>query len=161
VACAARAAHDLHEAGIAHRDIRPGNVLLRADGSACLSDLGLAQFGGGSLTSMAPVSSIGFVDPALIGGERAGRATDIYSIGSLLHFVLTGTSVHPSAVGVEPMMAVRNVLRHPPHVDRERLSNAEADLVATCVAGDPEQRPGTAADVADAIDALITKSEGR
>ena len=58
---AALAAHALHEAGIAHRDIRPGNILLRADGDAVLSDLGLAQLGTGSVTSMAPVSSIGFL----------------------------------------------------------------------------------------------------
>jgi eukaryotic-like serine/threonine-protein kinase len=160
VADTARAAHDLHEAGVVHRDIRPGNVLLRADGSACLSDLGLAQFGGGSMTSLAPLTSIGFVDPALITGERAGRPTDIYSLGSLLHWALTGTSVHPAVAGAEPMMAVREVLRTPPHVDRNHLSADEAALVAACVAADPQQRPGTAAEVAIVIDSLIIGSEG-
>jgi len=80
VRSAALAAHDLHEAGIAHRDIRPSKVLHRADGSWCLSDLDHAFLGSGSITSMAPVAAIGFLDPGTLLGESAGRATDIYSL---------------------------------------------------------------------------------
>jgi eukaryotic-like serine/threonine-protein kinase len=155
VADIACGAHDLHEAGIAHRDIRPGNALMRDDGTACLSDLGLARLGGGSLTSMAPMSSLGFVDPALITGTSAGRSTDIYSLGSLLHFALTGRSVHAGVTDAEPMMAVREVLRRPPVIDREALTPDEADLISSCVAHDPDERPATAAMVADQIEAAI------
>jgi eukaryotic-like serine/threonine-protein kinase len=157
----ARGAHDLHEAGISHRDIRPGNALIRGDGTACLSDLGLARLGGGSMTSMAPMSSLGFVDPALITGASAGRSTDVYSLGSLLHFALTGRSVHAGVADVEPMMAVREVLRRPPVVDREALTASEADLVESCVAHDPDARPPTAAAVADLIDAAAAEPAGR
>ncbi|MCU1396140.1 MAG: serine/threonine protein kinase [Ilumatobacteraceae bacterium] len=159
VADAARAAHDLHEAGIAHRDLRPGNVLLRADGSACLGDLGLAQFGSGSVTSMAPMASIGFVDPKLITGDSASRASDIYSLGAMLHWVLTGKHIHPGVEGVDPMMAVRSVLREPPHVDRDLLSPGEADIVLACTSPNIEQRPRTALEVATMIDSLSTPAD--
>ena len=154
VADAARAAHDLHEAGIAHRDLRPGNILLRADGSACLGDLGLAQLGSGSVTSMAPMASIGFVDPKLITGDAASRASDIYSLGAVLHWALTGKHIHPGVEGVDPMMAVRSVLRQPPHVHRELLTPEEADLVLACTSANVEQRPATALEVAVLIESL-------
>jgi eukaryotic-like serine/threonine-protein kinase len=154
VADIARAVNDLHEAGIAHRDLRPGNILLRGDGSACLGDLGLAQLGSGSVTSMAPMASIGFVDPRLIMGDAASRATDIYSLGAILHWVLTGHHIHPGVEGVDPMMAVRSVLRQPPHVQRELLSVDEADVILACTASNPEHRPQTALEVAALIDSL-------
>ena len=154
VADAARAVDALHENGIAHRDLRPGNILLRADGSACLGDLGLAQLGSGSVTSMAPMASIGFVDPKIIMGDSASRASDIYSLGAVLHWALTGKHIHVGIDDVDPMMAVRSVLRHPAHIDRDSLSAEEADVIAACTSAQPEQRPSTAAEVAVLIDSL-------
>jgi len=154
VADAARATHDLHEAGIAHRDLRPGNVLLRGDGSACLGDLGLAQLGSGSVTSMAPMASIGFVDPRLILGDPASRSSDIYSLGAILHWSLTGQHIHPGLDGADPMMAVRSVLRQPAHIQRELLNPDEADLVAACTSENLDARPETALEVATLIDSL-------
>ncbi len=151
---AARAAHDLHEAGIAHRDLRPGNVLLRADGSACLADLGLAQLGSGSVTSMAPMASVGFIDPGLVLGDDASRASDIYSLGAMLHFVLTRHHLHAGVEGADPMMAIRAILRHPAHIRREDLSHEEADVIAACTDRDVSHRPATALEVAHLIDAL-------
>jgi serine/threonine protein kinase len=154
IADAARASHDLHQAGIAHRDLRPGNILIRADASACLGDLGLAQFGSGSVTSMAPMASIGFIDPKLITGDNASRASDIYSLGAVLHWALTGKYIHPGVEGVDPMMAVRSVLRQPPHIERELLSVDEAELILACTSANTEHRPATALDVATIIDSL-------
>ncbi len=154
VADAARAVDDLHQAGIAHRDLRPGNILLRGDGSACLGDLGLAQLGTGSVTSMAPMASVGFVDPRLIMGDSASRATDIYSLGAILHWVLTGAHIHPGVDGADPMMAVRSVLRNAPHVQRDLLTPGEADLILACTDVAPERRPQTALEVGELIDSL-------
>jgi serine/threonine protein kinase len=154
VAGAARAADALHEAGIVHRDIRPGNILLRADGTAVLSDLGLAQLGTGSVTSMAPTGSIGFLDPSQLLGEAAGRATDVYSLGATLHWALTGTYLHPKLDPSDPMLAVRTVLRHPPHIQRELLSADEADLIASCIDRNLAARPATAGELAVLIESL-------
>jgi len=150
---AAGAAHALHEQGIAHRDIRPGNVLIRTASplDACLSDLGLAQLGGGSVTSIAPLASIGFSDPALLLGDPASRATDIYSLGAVLHWTLTGTHLHPVETDGDAMLAVRAILRQPPNVRRDLLSADEADLIAACVDRDVAIRPVTAAEVAAVI----------
>ena len=100
------------------------------------------------------MASVGFVDPKLIMGDSASRATDIYSLGAILHWALTGASIHPGIDGIDPMMAVRSVLRNTPHVRREDLSAAEADVVLACIDADPERRPRTALEVAELIDAL-------
>lgn len=154
VADAARAVHALHEAGIAHRDVRPGNILLRSNGSACLGDLGLAQLGSGSVTSMAPMASIGFVDPKLIMGDSASRASDIYSLGAVLHWALTGQTVHAGLDDTDPMMAIRSVLRHPAHVQRDHLTSNEADLITACIADNIEARPATALELVTLIESL-------
>src|SRR3954454_24151222 len=71
VAHAASAVHALHEAGLTHGDLKPGTILLTEDGGK-LSDLGLARFltPGVTLTGMASTSSVEFLDPALLQGQR-------------------------------------------------------------------------------------------
>ncbi|MFC7642851.1 protein kinase [Streptosporangium lutulentum] len=70
VACVARAAQALHEEGIVHGDIRPGNVLLTELGGK-LSDLGLSRVltPGVTVTGMGDVGSVEFADPAMLQGE--------------------------------------------------------------------------------------------
>ncbi|MEZ5232905.1 MAG: protein kinase [Acidimicrobiales bacterium] len=154
VADAARAAHALHEAGIAHRDISPSAVLLHA-GGAWLGGLDLARaaMGGGSVTSMASLHSVGYVDPACIRGDAPSRATDIYSLGAVLHHALTGVGVHPELPEDDPVLAVRRVLRDAPHLSPQ-LDEATASLVAACLDPDPLRRPPTAAELALLLDDL-------
>lgn len=154
VAAAARAAHDLHEAGIAHRDIKPANILL-ADQGAKLADLGLVQIlaPGQTITGLGAVGSVEYLDPAIMRGERASRATDIWALGVTLHRVLTDKGVYGELPDRDPLLAVRRVLSSPPTLD-ESLSDAEADLVRRCLDPDLEARFRTAAEVADALDAL-------
>ncbi len=150
----ARAAHALHEVGIAHRDISPSTVLLRPQG-AWLGGLDLARaaMSGGSVTSMASLHSVGYVDPAVIRGDAPSRATDIYSLGATLHFAATGVGVHPDLPEDDPVLAVRRVLRDAPHLS-DRLDPALAQVVTACLNPDPLQRPATAAELAAILDRL-------
>ena len=150
---AARAAHTLHEAGSAHRDIKPANVLLHEDG-AKLSDLGLVQIlaPGQTVTGLAGVGSIEFMDPAIMQGGRASRASDIWSLGATLHRALTGTGLYGELPERDPLLALRKVLNSAPTLDGS-LSPGEADVIRACLA-DPGERPSTAEAVADMIAAL-------
>lgn len=154
VAAAARAAHDLHEAGIAHRDIKPANILLTDDG-AKLADLGLVQVlaPGQTITGLGAIGSVEYLDPAIMRGERASRATDIWALGVSLHRVLTGKGMYGELPARDPLLAVRRVLSSPPTLDPS-LSDAEAELIRRCLDPDLSARYRTAADVADALDAL-------
>jgi serine/threonine protein kinase len=151
---AARAAHALHEAGVAHRDIKPDNIELYEQG-AKLSDLGMAQLltPGLTVTGMGPIDSVEFIDPTLIRGGRASRATDIWSLGVVIHRALTGHGVYGELPSDDPLLALRRVLSATPVLDPS-LSPPEAELVSSCLAPDPGDRPPTAEDVAKRLQEL-------
>ena len=155
VADAARAAHVLHEAGIAHRSIKPANILITETGGK-LADLGLAQVlaPGMTVTGMGPIGSVEYIDPAILSGDRAGRASDLWSLGVTLHRAITGTGVYGELPETEPLVAIRKVLSSDP-VLSDALSPVERELVGQLLATDAADRPATALEVADRIDALI------
>lgn len=154
VASAARAAHALHEAGIAHRGIKPGNILLTDDG-AQLTDLGLAQVlqPGATVTGIGPVGSVEYLDPAILNGQPASRATDVWSLGVTLHRALAGVGVYGELPDDDPLLAIRRVLSTTPTVS-DRLSPDERAVVEASMAPDPAARPATAEELAQRIDAL-------
>ena len=145
---AALAAHALHERGIAHRDIKPGNILLADDGGR-LSDLGLSQL----LTPGMMVTGLGhigleFTDPAIMLGASASRASDIWSLGASLHFAFAGEGVDGNLPSGEPLLLVRSILAATPTVS-EKLDGASAALIRECVSANVVDRPRTAAEVAE------------
>lgn len=154
VAHAARAADALHEAGVVHRDIKPANILLHDDG-AHLSDLGLAQIlnPGQTTTGVGSVTAVEYLDPAIVRGEPATRATDIYALGATLHRAASGVGIHGDLPDRDPLLALRRVLSQPPAI-APALDPAVAQIVSSCIDPDPARRPPTALVVAEAIDAL-------
>jgi serine/threonine protein kinase len=154
LADAARAAHALHEAGVAHRDIKPANVMLTDEG-AKLSDLGLAQIlsPGQTVTGIGPIGTIEYMEPGIVLGERAGRASDIWALGITAHRVLTGTSVYGDIPSGELIAALRHVLETVPALSAE-LSDREAEVIGSCLEPERVDRPVTAAELAEQFDAL-------
>lgn len=155
VAGAARGAHALHEAGIAHRNITPSRILLHADG-AKLADLGMAKFiaAGMTLTQAPSVTDIEYLDPAVLQGAPASRASDIWSLAVCLHWAMSGGQpIHPGLPEQQPLAAVRQVLNEPPVISAN-IPGLLADLIRASLAPDPVDRPLTAADFADSVDRL-------
>lgn len=155
VADAARAAHVLHEAGIAHRDIQPSSVLLH-DGGAKLADLGLAQVlnPDQTVTGLAGLESVEFIDPAVMAGGRVSRAADIFALGATMHRALSGEGLYGYLPANEPLVAVRRVLTTAPTISAH-LNEGERSIVERCIAADQPSRWRSAADLADAIDRLM------
>jgi serine/threonine protein kinase len=152
VACAAMAAQALHDAGIVHRDIKPGNVLISEKG-AKLSDLGLSQVltPGVQVTGMGRISSVEFTDPGLLRGEEPSPAADVWSLGATLHWALTGHGLYGKLPTDDALLTMRMVLSNPPAIS-DTLDPAMADLIRSCLK-DPGSRP-TALDVARSLPSL-------
>ncbi|MEM7275905.1 MAG: serine/threonine-protein kinase [Actinomycetota bacterium] len=151
IAEATLGAHALHEVGIAHRSIRPGNVLManpaagQQVGAAKLGDLGLSQIlsPGQTITGAAKVSAIEYLPPELIQGQEASRASDIWAIGATLHKALTGQPLYPHLPTDSLVTALRYILNERPTLS-DALRNGERRAIEAAVAADPADRPITA-----------------
>ncbi len=153
LAGAARGAHDLHEAGWAHGDIRLATVLV--DAGEGLLDLPTR------LASTVPPAVIRVVDPSDLDGVDSDRlwgagptrASDVYALGAALHRALTGAPLHPDLVADQPVTAVQRVLVERPRIT-PTFDGPVAQLVRECLDPDPARRPPSAAHVADRLDEL-------
>ncbi len=142
----------VHAAGVVHRDVKPENVLLAADGRAMLTDFGVAFVAGQSRTTGAglPAGTAEYVAPELAGGAPPTPAADVYAVGILLFELLTGA---PPFQAADPVAVLyRHV--HSPVPEAAGAPPALGDLVRRCLAKDPAQRPA-AHDVAAVAEAAV------
>lgn len=152
VANGARGANELHDAGIAHRAIRPGNILVDNE-KAKLGDLGLTQIlnPGQTVASQGQVGAVEFIPPEVIQGQSSSRASDVWAIGATLHKVLTGQPMYPNLPTNSLIAALRHILNNRPAMG-DALRNGERHIIEACVAADPAERPATAEALATAIE---------
>ena len=155
VARAAHAAHELHEAGIVHRAIKPSNIFLDPAGAVLAEpEVSHVVSHGQPLTGISTRAGgfdLELVDPALMRGGRAGRASDIWALGVTLHLALTGYGLYPALVSADPMVAVRMYLRSRPEPDAD-LSDGERGIVMRALQPDPAARYATAEELAQDIE---------
>lgn len=132
----------VHEAGLLHRDVKPGNVLLGLDGPR-LIDFGIARHEGATaLTATdAVIGTPGYLAPEQASAGPVGPACDVFSLGCVLVYAATGR--RPFGQGTPAGLLFRTVHEEP---DLEAVPPGLLPLVTACLAKDPAGRP-TAAEV--------------
>ncbi|MFF7588084.1 protein kinase [Kitasatospora purpeofusca] len=131
-----------HAAGIQHRDVKPGNVLLRADGTPVLTDFGIAAMQDANTALTATGALIGspeYIAPERIRGEEGNPSSDLWSLGMLLYVAVEGH--HPLRRGTT-LATLAAVLDEP--LPPPTRSGPLGPVLAAVLARNPAVRPDAA-----------------
>lgn len=137
-----------HEAGVVHRDVKPGNVFLADDGSVKLLDFGLARAGPSASTtrSDATLGTPAFMAPEQARGHwgEVDQRSDLWSVGATLYALLGGTYVHTHASGNETLVAAATQRAPSLALRRPDLPAALVAVVDRALAFDKAERHASA-----------------
>ncbi|GAA2031866.1 hypothetical protein GCM10009819_14750 [Agromyces tropicus] len=153
VAQTASALQAAHAAGLVHRDIKPGNLLITPDGRVKITDFGIAR-----IADQVPLTATGqvmgtvqYLSPEQASGHPASPTTDIYSLGIVAYECLAGR--RPFTGESQVAIAMAQINETPPDLP-VTVSEPVRNLVYSCIAKNPADRPQTAAHLARAATAL-------
>ncbi|MFD3695598.1 protein kinase [Streptomyces sp. NPDC058646] len=149
----------VHAVPIVHRDLKPRNVMVRPDGTVLVLDLGVASVMDTDTTRLtstgSPIGSPAYMAPEQAMGGAVGPYTDLYALGVLLHELLSGNV--PFA-GSTALGVLHRHLYEPPLPVRRLRPEVPAELEALLLrllAKDPQDRPGSAQEVYEALYPLL------
>jgi outer membrane protein assembly factor BamB len=137
----AEALRVIHSCGLVHRDLKPGNVLLAADGPRVI-DFGIARALDGTVLTSAEslLGTPSYMSPEQAQSQPAGPPSDVFSLGAVVYFAATGGN--PFGTG-HPAVMLYRIVHTEPALDQ--LPPGLRELAAACLAKDPAQRPTPAA----------------
>lgn len=142
-----------HAAGLVHRDIKPGNLLITPDGRVKITDFGIAR-----IADQVPLTATGqvmgtvqYLSPEQASGHPASPATDIYSLGIVAYESLAGK--RPFTGESQVAIAMAQINEQPPPLP-PTVAVPVQNLVMAMIAKKPEDRPASASAVARAATAL-------
>ena len=142
-----------HRAGILHRDVKPGNVLLTEYGEPQLTDFGIARIAGGFQTATGVIiGSPAFTAPEVLAGASPTPASDVYSLGATLFCMLTGHAAFERRSGEQVVAQFLRITSQPiPDLREQGLPAEVAAVIERAMAQDASARPASAAAFGDEL----------
>lgn len=147
----------IHEAGLVHRDIKPGNLLITSDGFVKITDFGIAKAAAAvplTRTGMV-VGTAQYVSPEQAQGDQVGPASDVYSLGVVGFEMLAG--YRPFSGESTVSVAIKHISETPPELPEEIDPNLR-ELIRVCLRKSPRTRY---ADGAELATATVMVAEGK
>jgi serine/threonine protein kinase/tetratricopeptide (TPR) repeat protein len=157
IAKVARTVHYAHEHGILHRDIKPGNILLDANGEPHLSDFGLARLveHGSTLTGTLEVMGTPcYMAPEQAVGNNAAlcRGTDVYGLGAVLYELLTGNPPFSGATTYETIHLLLDSEPRQPRLLNRKIDRDLSAVCLKCLEKNPRYRYSSALELAEDLE---------
>lgn len=144
-----------HDAGIVHRDVKPGNVMLLPRGTVKLLDFGLAKVEDAGLTlSRAALGTVSYMSPEQVSEQRVDARTDLWALGALLYEAVTG---HRPFEGERPVAIAHAILHQQParpSTLRRDIPPALERLLFSLLRKNPAHRTATARQVAAELSSI-------
>ncbi|MBM4381612.1 MAG: serine/threonine protein kinase, partial [Deltaproteobacteria bacterium] len=143
-----------HAAGVVHRDLKPDNVMVREDGVLKLMDFGIAKIvdrDDRMTVTGALVGSPAHMAPEIIEGTEAGPASDIFSLGTLLYLLATGSMPFDAPNTTATLHRILECQYEDPRQVQPAVSDALAALITRCLQRDPGARFPDAATLRNAL----------
>lgn len=142
-----------HRAGVLHRDIKPGNILLSSLGNAKLCDFGIARLQGAPETKSSVITaSLSHAPPDIVSGSRPDARSDVYSLASTLFELVTASPpfVRPTDESMVPILA--RIANDPvPELSETVMPGPVFTVVEQAMSKEPDDRPQTAAEFAELL----------
>lgn len=161
VAQTARALYEAHSAGLVHRDIKPGNLLITPTGEVKITDFGIARVADQvSLTATGQVmGTVQYLAPEQATGKPATPATDVYSLGVVAYEAISGK--RPFSGETQMAIALAQINEPPPPLD-ESIDESIRKLILDCLQKRPAERIASALELAQRAEELLGKpAKGR
>ena len=146
-----------HATGLVHRDVKPQNLLLRADGVLKIADFGIARaVEGTQLTEAGTVLGTAvYLSPEQASGEQVSPAADIYSLGAVMYELIAGKPPFSSEKNLPELVLKKRTGRVPSLRDSvPELSSRLDQIVLRCLSPEPAARPASAASLAQELAAF-------